>query len=986
MNKRIPDERIRAAKAAAPIDLVAGLDRELVRGERGEFKCLCPFHPDTNPSCTIVPEPEGGFYKCFSCGAGGDAIMWLMQTRGLTFPLALDELEKVGGTAPPPEVIESRRRTQSVVEARERAESVAMAQHLWQSAAPAVVGEWPACLDGSGPDHPRARAYFEARGIAMADLPGGVLPPSLRFLGSCPRGRRKQDERTIAQRVPAVIGLFVSPDNRPVGVQRIFLDESGEAKKLAGGQAKMTLGSTNARDGGGAVRLCPVSPDGGLLYLAEGMETGLAVLASLHATKQPWAAVWSVLGTSGLRKVEITDEWRSQGQNADGSPRGPITGVVIVADYDKSRAGQKAADQCAARMVASGLPAWIVTPSHDLVPTLIDADGRIVKGKGVDWLDVVAVMGATKAGIALNTHRVAKQAEAAGCGDGPPEDGPPEDGPPEDGPPEDGPPEDGPPSGASWPGEEGEDEDVLPADGRARAKMFLRQVMKPVEEGGAWPIVRAAGSWWTYRPVHDRQWGTEFWRWDVTTEERVTALLTAWGEDKKVLNRYRKRKPVALGGDGVATIRRGLASCVDPCADTMPMLLPPAKTDAGWQYMEPLALMTSGGARPDDREVVAFADCLLDVKAWMHENRVQAEPRTSRYFSRTCAPFRAPLNLLKACASSTRPDDVVAKACPIWTAFLADRFQNSEACIGELQKFCGYLLTPGVAYHKLLWLQGESGTGKGVIREVVTMICGEDNVASTDFSGLGERFGLAPLVGKSVWVMSELRMDAGDGAARALDRMLKLSSGEPVDVEHKHGATATNVRLKGKFMLTPNEAPPIRDSASALIRRLLVIPVLGQAVGEGKADPFLADKLRGEAAGIVAWFLMGLRRLAEQDGFVQPAEGKRLRDEMQAAQSPVADWYADCCETNPLCEAAIDDMFASFNAWCAPRNMRGTTIQAFGRALFAAVPGLLARQATAPVEAGERAGRRVRVYKGVKLVTRAIDLAAERQGDGQMGW
>jgi 5S rRNA maturation endonuclease (ribonuclease M5) len=35
-----------------------------------EFKALCPFHPDKNPSLNI--NPETGLFKCHPCGAGGD--------------------------------------------------------------------------------------------------------------------------------------------------------------------------------------------------------------------------------------------------------------------------------------------------------------------------------------------------------------------------------------------------------------------------------------------------------------------------------------------------------------------------------------------------------------------------------------------------------------------------------------------------------------------------------------------------------------------------------------------------------------------------------------------------------------------------------------------------------------------------------------------------------------------------------------------------
>lgn len=40
-------------------------------------KCLCPFHDDRNPSLQI--NGERGIYKCFSCGAGGNALKFVRE-------------------------------------------------------------------------------------------------------------------------------------------------------------------------------------------------------------------------------------------------------------------------------------------------------------------------------------------------------------------------------------------------------------------------------------------------------------------------------------------------------------------------------------------------------------------------------------------------------------------------------------------------------------------------------------------------------------------------------------------------------------------------------------------------------------------------------------------------------------------------------------------------------------------------------------------
>ncbi len=61
-------------------------------------KVLCPVHDDHTPSCHIYRD---GF-KCYSCGAHGDALDWLEAVHNLSTAEAIRELERrAGGYIPP---------------------------------------------------------------------------------------------------------------------------------------------------------------------------------------------------------------------------------------------------------------------------------------------------------------------------------------------------------------------------------------------------------------------------------------------------------------------------------------------------------------------------------------------------------------------------------------------------------------------------------------------------------------------------------------------------------------------------------------------------------------------------------------------------------------------------------------------------------------------------------------------------------------------
>ncbi|CAN5726087.1 hypothetical protein BH11ARM2_BH11ARM2_22830 [soil metagenome] len=82
------------------MDLVELVGREVPLKKRGKsWLGLCPFHADKNPSFNV--SQETGRYKCWSCGAAGDAFNWVMQRRNVDFPEAIRILARETGVVLP---------------------------------------------------------------------------------------------------------------------------------------------------------------------------------------------------------------------------------------------------------------------------------------------------------------------------------------------------------------------------------------------------------------------------------------------------------------------------------------------------------------------------------------------------------------------------------------------------------------------------------------------------------------------------------------------------------------------------------------------------------------------------------------------------------------------------------------------------------------------------------------------------------------------
>jgi DNA primase len=85
----ISNDSIEQLKARLDVVDVVGSYIELKKAGVN-FKAACPFHDDKSPSFVVSPSKQ--IYHCFGCGAGGDAIRFVMEYEKLSYPEAIEKL------------------------------------------------------------------------------------------------------------------------------------------------------------------------------------------------------------------------------------------------------------------------------------------------------------------------------------------------------------------------------------------------------------------------------------------------------------------------------------------------------------------------------------------------------------------------------------------------------------------------------------------------------------------------------------------------------------------------------------------------------------------------------------------------------------------------------------------------------------------------------------------------------------------------------
>lgn len=141
------------------------------------------------------------------------------------------------------------------------------------------------------------------------------------------------------------------------------------------------------------------------------------------------------------------------------------------------------------------------------------------------------------------------------------------------------------------------------------------------------------------------------------------------------------------------------------------------------------------------------------------------------------------------------PFDPVAR-CENWLAFLDTVWGGDPESVLLLQEWFGYLVSGSTAEQKALLMYGPKRSGKGTIMWVAEQLLGASNTGALKPSALSSWFGLQTVVGKSLAVIGDLRLD-GRLSVAAVDSLLSMTGEDLQNIQRKGaGREPIDVRLR----------------------------------------------------------------------------------------------------------------------------------------------------------------------------------------------
>lgn len=316
-----------------------------------------------------------------------------------------------------------------------------------------------------------------------------------------------------------------------------------------------------------------------------------------------------------------------------------------------------------------------------------------------------------------------------------------------------------------------------PSDPMACARLLVEM---HCQHRGEYTIRCWGGGWWTWRGSH----------WNAVPERTVRSLLYHYTENAIYRDPEGELKPWAPTRHKVGNLLEALAAiCILPQD-----FAPPCWLDG----------RASG-------QIVAAANGLYDLDSRL------LYPHTPSYFTTVSVPFAY---------------DPAAPKSQRFLDFLDELWPQETEAVDALQEWFGYVISGRTNLQKMLLMIGPTRGGKGVLARILTALVGKRNVCGPMLSSFASDFGLAPLIGKTLAVISDVRF-SGKGANTVVERLPSISGEDTLTINRKY-QEQIDTRVPTRMHLMSNEMPRLTDASGAIIGRFIVLLLSRSWLGKGR--------------------------------------------------------------------------------------------------------------------------------------------------------
>lgn len=300
-----------------------------------------------------------------------------------------------------------------------------------------------------------------------------------------------------------------------------------------------------------------------------------------------------------------------------------------------------------------------------------------------------------------------------------------------------------------------------------------------------------------------------------------------------------------------------------------------------------------------------------------------------------------------------RPDDYIKNfapiewqgidtPCPEWEHFLSEVFCGDAELIAFLQRLFGYAVSGLQQEHIVAILWGSGRNGKSVSLETLGYVLGTDLAGPIEAEMLLQQTHLKQAGSPSSHILGlrgkRLVWASETSEGRRLDpgKLKWLTGGDSLTGRGVYGRHTVSFQPTHTTFLCTNSKPSAPGNDFALWSRIILIPFNVRFVDrpvnshEKKRDSGLADKLKKESAGILAWLIRGCLEW-QRIGLNPPEMVKVATEAYQKEEDLIGAFINECCELNQNSETKGGILYTAYQNWIEDMGHRSLSGTRFGK-------------------------------------------------------
>jgi putative DNA primase/helicase len=269
--------------------------------------------------------------------------------------------------------------------------------------------------------------------------------------------------------------------------------------------------------------------------------------------------------------------------------------------------------------------------------------------------------------------------------------------------------------------------------------------------------------------------------------------------------------------------------------------------------------------------------------------------------------------------------------CPHFERFLAEIMDERAALVEYLQRLVGYCLTGRTDEQVIVFAYGTGANGKSTLLTLMRELWGgyaEHTPAETLLVKHDEavRADIARLRGARLVTSTE----SEDGKRLAEGLVKTLTGGDPVTARHLY-REFFEYRPQFKIILASNHKPVIRGDDHGIWRRIHLLP-FAVTIPPERRDKDLAEKLRAEWPGILAWAVRGCLEW-QRVGLAPPEEVQEATKEYREDSDLIGRWLLERCIVDRGATVAAAVAYRDYSKWIEGQGAHPMSLMAFSRKL-----------------------------------------------------